>query len=725
MILTQIFNAMRKRVLPTLAGILLACSVLAGIVPLEQAEKAALSFYYQKHNQFEGMISIGELSIISTYTEIESGIPYYHVFHFKQGGYVVISATDLLHPVIAYSFDNVFDVKLEGPANFGLMNHYKDMISFVCEQGKPQRASVAESWKIYLSDQLPPIEGNKDWGSVGPMLTTLWNQGWPYNYYCPETPTGGSGGHVWAGCVATAVQQIMAYYRWPDHGQGSNTYIPEDYPEYGPQSADFENSWYRWDEMSDEPQTVNLAIAELLYHIGVGYHMNYAPGGSPIGTDIGEDSICFYFKYLDYYPEHAYFRDSISYEEWITILKDNIDRKLPVFYSGYETPGGVGHAFVCDGYQDSAYFHLNLGWGGLNNGYYTIDNIPGNFTYNQYMVVERYPDTMNFTYPLYPSGTDTLNYVEGSIEDGSGPISDYLNNHQSSWLISPQDEVDSVTNMDIEIKRLDLYNDGDRLYIYDGNDNTALLLAEFSGFLETDSTLTTSGNQAFVEFITDGSNTANGFHLSYYCNMPVWCGMTQITEVSGTFDDGSGDFYYNNSKQCIWEIDPGIVCPSLELSFNYFMTEASADILYVYDLENNELLAEISGEYSTSPPPVVSTSGKMKLRFNTNKSIRNDGWEVTYHMVDIEENNRPLYSQIRPNPASDRINIAFTLYDKRNVRIELIDIAGNKVSIFHEGDLPPATYDLSYNIDFLDAGMYFCKIRAGNQVETKKLIIIR
>ena len=717
---------MKKRILLTVTGILLAGSVLAGIVPFEQAEKAALNFYYQKYNQFEGIINMDALSIISTYTEIESDIPYYYVFHMNSDGFVVVSAEDLLHPIIAYSFKNNFDTKLQGPANYGLMEQNKDMIRFVRQQNEPQRNDVATAWGMYLSDD-PLIPGNsKDWGSVEPLLTTEWNQGWPYNYYCPETPTGGSGGHVWAGCVATALQQILCYHRWPDHGRGSVSYTPETHPEYGTQYADFENTWYRYEEMSDQPQTVNLAIAENVYHLGVAMHMDYDPEGSAPGiSSYAVDSTCYYFKFLPYYPEHHWYRDSTSYEDWIYILKDNIDRKLPVYYTGSNSAGTTGHAFVCDGYQDSAFFHFNLGWGGVSNGYYYTHSIMG-FNYYQDMVTERYPDTVIFTYPLYPSGADTLTYTEGSIEDGSGPIPNYLNNHYSSWLIDPQNEMDSVTDIDLELKRLDLYDDGDRLYIYDGMDNTAPLLAEFSGILTTDTTITATGSQAFVEFITDGANTADGFYLSYYCQQPVWCtGTTQVTEPSGTFDDGSGDFYYYNSKFCIWNIDPGIVCPSLELSFNYFNTEEDEDILRVYDGETMDLLAEISGEYTSPPPPVVSPSGKMMLSFSTSNSVRNDGWEVTYTMVSIDEIDHPLYFNISPNPASTKISIAYTLYDQRQVKIDLYDVAGVRVMTLQEEHLLPGTYFSDHNIESLKSGMYFCRMQAGDQNEVRKLIKIK
>ena len=68
-------------------------------------------------------------------------------------------------------------------------------------------------------------------------LTGTWDQGSPYNMYCPEDDAG-PGGHAWVGCVATAMAQIMYYWRYPETGTGQHCYIPGNYS-YGQQCADF------------------------------------------------------------------------------------------------------------------------------------------------------------------------------------------------------------------------------------------------------------------------------------------------------------------------------------------------------------------------------------------------------------------------------------------------------------------------------------------------------
>lgn len=53
---------------------------------------------------------------------------------------------------------------------------------------------------------------------IAPLVTSIWGQGSktyeatnPYNGFCPET----DGELCLSGCVATALSQVMYYYRWP------------------------------------------------------------------------------------------------------------------------------------------------------------------------------------------------------------------------------------------------------------------------------------------------------------------------------------------------------------------------------------------------------------------------------------------------------------------------------------------------------------------------------
>jgi len=671
---------------------------------------------FEKYNQYESSIDFAALEITNTFINKPEQETFYYVFSFTNGGFVIVSADDCLTPVIGYSFKNDF-VSVNQPPNVNWwFQQFEEQVIHVRQNNIEPKKETAEKWKHYQainSENLICISRDDE---VEPLLTTLWDQGWPYNYYCPETPTGGSGGHVWAGCVATASAQIGYYWRWPDNGQGYTSYIPTTHPEYGMQSADFGNTWYRYDEMCDDPQTINLAIAEDSYHVAVGLHMDFAPEGSAPTTS---DSVHYYFKY---FPSEYLYRDSMPDEQWKGILTNMLDDGYPIYYGGFPE-SGAGHAFVCDGYQEGDYFHFNLGWGGQSNGYYTIDTLAG-FNFHQSILETFYPDTLNFSYPQYFNGTDTCLSFEGSIEDGSGPIHDYLNNTQASWLIDPQTEMDSVTSIELSVKRCSISGDGDYLRIYDGEDNTAPLLAELTGDTIPDK-IESTGNKVFVEFTSNDDQTAPGFYLDYHVNLPVVCETgVIIKDLIATIADGSVNFPYRNSSFCSWYILPETDKP-LTLHFNYFNTESGNDIVSIYDIGSEELIAEISGNYESPPEPVTAPSGQMMIFFSTNDTIREDGWEAWYDLVTtVEEKNSEVALIISPNPFTNTTNLEFEMQKPGKIELKIYNQLGELVETI-QTNTQAGKQIITWDANDLPSGVYFIRLQIGNELITRKMIKLK
>ncbi len=294
--------------------LLFCLSVFAEKVSVDKARKVALNFYFEKYNQFEGRIDYDALEISDVFTQKQNQEAAYYVFRFSRGGFVIVAADDCLNPVFGYSFNHDFVVENQPPNVQWWFQQFEDQVNYVRENNRKPEKEASEKWEHYLANDLDSFRGLSRGDEVEPLLTTLWNQGWPYNYYCPETLTGGSGGHVWAGCVATAVSQIAYYWSWPDHGQGYTSYIPTIHPEFGVQSADFENTWYRYNEMVDDPKTVNKAIAEYIYHVAVNLRMDFTPYGSSPDSSMlipGVDSTAYHFKY---FPYTSLYRDSMPDE---------------------------------------------------------------------------------------------------------------------------------------------------------------------------------------------------------------------------------------------------------------------------------------------------------------------------------------------------------------------------------------------------------------------------
>ena len=219
------------------------------------------------------------------------------------------------------------------------------------------------------------------------MLISTWDQGQFYNQMCPADPAGPAG-HCLTGCVATAMGQLCYYFRWPLTGTGSYTY---QHPVYGTITANFGDTEYRWNEMTNSVQEQNEAVAELLFHLGVSVDMDYGPTGSGMWNHKAAYSLRTYFKYS---PETQYlYRDSTNLD-WDSVIVAHLDQKIPMYYAGWSVPNINGHAFIVDGYQTETYFHFNWGWGGSYDGYFYLDNlVPGgnNFNLAQELVINCFP----------------------------------------------------------------------------------------------------------------------------------------------------------------------------------------------------------------------------------------------------------------------------------------------------------------------------------------------
>jgi hypothetical protein len=128
--------------------------------------------------------------------------------------------------------------------------------------------------------------------------------------------------------------------------------------------------------------------------VGSAVDMDYGCGGSGADT---EDEVASSFKNDFGYSSASYHKNyngSNKYE-WV---KSEINAERPVIFRGGEKKywAGIipyyadGHAWVCDGYMSSSIngngylkFHMNWGWNGNHDGWYSFNNFnPNGDTYN-------------------------------------------------------------------------------------------------------------------------------------------------------------------------------------------------------------------------------------------------------------------------------------------------------------------------------------------------------
>ena len=353
---------MKKLLLLAVAAIIGFGTAIAAPVGVNTAKTLGQKFVQSKFDQTRS----ADLNLYYTVTS-DRGEACAYVFNVGTTGFVIVSASDNVRPILGYSQNGNFDATNPYNGAMYMLETYKNSISYAMEENIAATPEIAEEWESLRNyGRLP----GKNRGKVEPLVWTKWNQNSPYNLYAPAA-SGGPGGRCYAGCVATAMSQVMKYWDHPIQGEGSHSYYC---PGYGQQSANFGATTYDWENMprslSGANQTQIEAVATLMYHCAVAVNMGFAPDGSGAFSDDVPPAMAQYFDY-DYCNKKQ--RASYSLANWILMLKAEFDLGRPVYYSGQSTEGG--HAFVCDGYDEDDLMHFNFGWSGSDDDYYAVDAI--------------------------------------------------------------------------------------------------------------------------------------------------------------------------------------------------------------------------------------------------------------------------------------------------------------------------------------------------------------
>ncbi len=350
-------------------------SATSAPVDVQSARKAAQTFL-QSAGYNAGKEDMVDISASTPFAE-------FYTFTFNGGrGFVLVSADDNTDPILGYSLNNPFD-----PA--ALPDHVRAWLhgyELEIQHNRNHAKSCTEAqrqWKSLLSGEVPPAVK----ATVGPFLTTTWNQSPYYNALCPYDSA--NHGRAVCGCTATATAQIMKFFNHPATGYGNCTYT---HRRLGELSADY-NVDYQWDSM---PTALNAnssdaqinAVATLIYHIGVAVSMDYSANGSGGKTASygygGEPSSENAFKYNFKYSPYVWTAFCIDYttDEWKALMKNELNNGRPILYAGYDEKQ-AGHAFVIDGYNTYGLYHLNWGWGGNADGDFRITNLnPNDYNFN-------------------------------------------------------------------------------------------------------------------------------------------------------------------------------------------------------------------------------------------------------------------------------------------------------------------------------------------------------
>ena len=316
----------------------------------------------------------------------ESGQPAYYVYGLEKGGFVIVSATKLAHPVLGYSLENNFDSR-----NQNMISYLGTLSNQIGNARRVLLANDPNEKDPYI-DKGETVKG-KGKVVVPMMLRTRWDQ---------DRVTGGKlPPQIAIGCLAVATGQIMKFWSYPDKAVGVYGYTDRNLG-YVEHNYDYNIDWDAMPLINTEP---NPTVARFFYGLAISMNMAFGPSSGALMFDVPSALHRHYG-----YPKDMYVlqRMSTPTGEWLPVVKSELDKGHPVLYGGQGKGGG--HAFVLDGYTDNNYFHVNWGWGGMSDGWFLIDALSpealgagggsGGFNMNHHMMI-------NFRPPLTTTGEDT------------------------------------------------------------------------------------------------------------------------------------------------------------------------------------------------------------------------------------------------------------------------------------------------------------------------------
>ena len=275
--------------------------------------------------------------------------PYYIYNDAQNKGFVIVSGTTEMGEILAYSNENALDTTKLHPGLAQLLDSYK--MTFKAINTNNAVETEAKKGAFFAK-------------TVAPLLKTTWSQDAPYNALL---------GYNYTGCVATTISQVLKYHEWPVQGMGNVSYVNTS--DNRTLSGNLNLSQYDWANMLpnyDAPvqatQAQRNAVAQLMKDVGLASGMQYHPGFA-VATNQGAFDA--FVKHFDYQATCVY-QSTEGPSVFADLLRQELVDGFPFYFYGATKDYKGAHAWVVDGFDDKGFFHMNFGWNGQSNGYYSL-----------------------------------------------------------------------------------------------------------------------------------------------------------------------------------------------------------------------------------------------------------------------------------------------------------------------------------------------------------------
>lgn len=389
--------------------LLVALQAAAGPVDISTALATARQFIQNHKATSRHKAPTQGLSLQLVHAESSDAVvnqPVYYIFN-STDGFVIVAGDNRAYGVLAWG-DNPIDME-NIPCNMKVwLDGYKGQIEYL--QAHPN---------MIVNNSGPRRASADDNQSVEPMLSSMWDQGDPYNRECPLS----GNEHCYTGCGATSLSMVFHYWKYP-------TEPTPTIPAYTTDSEHFTldalpPTTFEWDKMRNQyfgnyTSEQADAVAHLMRYVGQSERMDYTTSGSGTSTF----DIMMTVRRFGYdqdvqmvSKENWWSGESYDDDEWGAIIQNELLNGRPILMCAY-SPTWSGHAFNIDGYDgDDDTYHINWGWSGSGNAFYALNAFKGGgevFNVGQQLIIGIEPPITVPTIKTFTQKVKTTAYVDST-----------------------------------------------------------------------------------------------------------------------------------------------------------------------------------------------------------------------------------------------------------------------------------------------------------------------
>ena len=486
----------------------------------------------------------------------------YYVFNYDGGGYVIVSGDDRAEVILGYGSCNMDVNNL--PENVAWwLNQYKQQMEWLIANPDAQVETTTQFMSSMRTATTVPM-----------LMSSTWDQEAPYYNQCPKY----NGQYCMTGCVATAMAQVMYYWKYPAELPALSSYTTAESPRFTVPALP--GITLDWANMLDDYSSVNYnttqanAVAWLMRYCGQAVKMMYSPDGSGAYTEDERDAMVLFGYSSD---ATVKYRDDHSATNWNAMMQAELEAGRPILYGGNDYSAG-GHAFVVDGYNAStSKYHVNFGWSGYDDNYYALDAFKGSgYTFNYYQ---------DMIIGVYPEGSQLETYAPVMAQASNVGTTSF----RAVWTDqTPAGNVQDYT-----------------LYVQAYNPNSETLLSEtFAG----------------VTVTNDGSANI-GNSLDEYCDNAGWTGSYVYQGVGGTMKLGSSK---NAGSLTTPALDLSTSGGTITVKFNakFYNNDNSSVVVSCGNVSQTVTLTSSAADYTVTLNGIDEAAGQTVTFACTAKSKR-------------------------------------------------------------------------------------------------------